>query len=49
MFRMEFHGAEGGRDAEAFCTELAHGVAKYAQMTIRRAGRVVIAEPAVRL
>lgn len=49
MFRMEFHAAEGGADAEAFASELATGVARHAGLTISRAGRVVTATAEHRL
>ena len=40
-FRMEFHAAEGGKDAEAFAVELAGSVAKHARTTVQGQGRVV--------
>ncbi|MFS0885088.1 hypothetical protein [Aeromicrobium sp. 179-A 4D2 NHS] len=49
MFRMEFHASEGGADAEAFASELAHGVARHAGLTVTRAGRVICATTEHRL
>lgn len=40
-FRMEFHAAEGGKDAEAFAAELAGSAAKHARATVTGHGRVV--------
>ena len=41
MFRMEFHAAEGGADAEAFAQELAASVARYSGLVPVESGRVV--------
>lgn len=49
MFRMEFHAAEGGADAEAFATELATSVSKYAGLARTREGRLVVATARGRL
>ena len=49
MFSMEFHAAEGGADAEAFATELASSVSRFAGMNVKRSGRLITATPAHRL
>jgi protein subunit release factor A len=49
MFTIEFHAAEGGEDAQAFATELASSVSKFAPLTVRAGTRVVTLEARGRL
>ena len=49
MFTMEFHAAEGGADAEAFASELASSVSKFAGLETQKNGRVVTLTAAHRL
>lgn len=41
MFTLEFHAAEGGKDAELFAHDLASAVATYSGMTMTTEGRIV--------
>lgn len=41
MFRMEFHAAEGGADAEAFASELSASVSKFTGLPLAHEGRLV--------
>lgn len=43
VFRMEFHAAEGGADAEMFAAELASSVSRFASLSIERSGRLITA------
>ena len=43
MFRMEFHAADGGKDAEKFAHQLANAVSKFAtQLRASNEGRVIV-------